>query len=268
MGEEARSTGPRRVHTAGGIEVDTQRGCLLLRLRRGFGRARGGGNGGLAAGVRIGLHTGTPHPTSEGYVGPTCTGRHGSPRPGTAGRSLSRLPPRTSGTPARSRPLGAAPPEGLPSPSCSTSSGRTRSRPQDDREHEPPHPALELPGTRGGSSRGGPPLQETRLLSVTGPGEPARRASRSSSPGRRARSASRTTRTASSPAFSPRFATRARPGDDRADALGARGAGQSALETLAAQLGWKRMLLVLDNAEHLLPAVAEDLSQLLTVARR
>ena len=39
--------------------------------------------------------------------------------------------------------------------------------------------------------------------------------------------------------------------------------GASALEALTAQVGRKRMLLVLDNAEHLLPAMAEDLSQLL-----
>src|SRR5438067_11238301 len=71
----------------GGVEVDTQGDAFFFAFPSAQGAvdAAREGRDGLAAGpihVRIGIHTGTPHLTDEGYVGPDV---HKGARIGAAG---------------------------------------------------------------------------------------------------------------------------------------------------------------------------------------
>ena len=88
----------------GGVEVDTQGDAFFVAFARAKDAlaAAAEGQAALESGpirVRMGLHTGEPFVTEEGYVGIDVTARPGSPPRGTAGRPSSRRQPSTS--PAR-----------------------------------------------------------------------------------------------------------------------------------------------------------------------
>jgi class 3 adenylate cyclase len=81
----------------GGVEVDTQGDAFFVAFptERGALAAAGAIKDGLQAGrirVRMGLHTGTPLLTEEGYVGADVHRPRASGPPATAGRCWSRPP--------------------------------------------------------------------------------------------------------------------------------------------------------------------------------
>lgn len=252
----------------GGVEVDTQGDAFFFA----FPTARGALSAAQALAsaldpgpirVRVGLHTGRPHLTSEGYVGDDV---HFAARVAASGHGGQIL-------------VSAATAELIESPLTSLGSHRLKDIPEPVTLYQLgerafpalktvansnlPTPASSFLGRERELAEANLLLQGTRLLTVHGPGgqgktrfalELARRA-------REERF-----RDYEDGVFACFLASLRDPGlvlPTIAQTLSVREEpDRSALETLASQLQGKRMLLLLDNVEHLL-ACAPKLSQLL-----
>ena len=137
----APSADPRSLHDRGGVEVDTQGDAFFfafstasgaLAAARAFTEALSSGR----IQVRVGLHTGTPLVTDEGYVGDDV---HFAARVASSGHGgqviLSR--PRPNWWRPTSSTLASTGSRTSPSPSRSFSSARALPAAEDDLEHEP-----------------------------------------------------------------------------------------------------------------------------------
>ncbi|HUF75775.1 MAG TPA: adenylate/guanylate cyclase domain-containing protein, partial [Longimicrobiales bacterium] len=253
----------------GGVEVDTQGDASFFAFPTAPGAlaAAAALTEALAATdirVRVGIHTGTPHLTSEGYVGDDV---HLAARVASSGHGGQILVSEETSGLARDGELvslGTHRLKDIPEPVRLYQLGEGSFPPlKTEANTNLPTPASSFLGREAELAQADLLLQETRLLTVTGPGG------------------------AGKTRFALELATRAREerfSDYRdgvfscffsslrdpslllatiAQTLSVREQpGTSALETLASHLQAKRLLLLLDNLEHLLEA-APELSELL-----
>ncbi|MGH3105120.1 MAG: protein kinase domain-containing protein [Gaiellaceae bacterium] len=263
MDEDARRTVYAACSAQGGIVVEAKQSSLLA----GFAEAEGAlqAVAALPAGVRIGIHTGTPHATSAGYVGSDVRRAEGIAAAAHGGQVVVSSSTADVVDADRLRPLGLHRLEDFPEPVVLYQLGEGSFPPLKTAANTNlPVPRTSFVGREQDLREADLLLQETRLLSVTGPGGAGK-----------TRFALELARQAREELFAEYqdgvfvcfLASLRDPALVLATVAQALSVpeqpGASALEALTAQVGRKRMLLVLDNAEHLLPALAEDLSQLL-----
>ena len=169
---------PRCLWRRDGVEVDTQGDAFFFAFPTAPGAlaAASAFTDALASGpirVRVGLHTGTPLLTDEGYVGHDVHFAAPVAAAATAARSCSR---QGDGRAARRRVAltlaRLAPPEGLPEPVHDLPARRATRSLVSRRSPTPTCPRLPRPSSAASTSctRRTSLLRETRLLTVTGPG--------------------------------------------------------------------------------------------------
>ena len=251
----------------GGVEVDTQGDAFFFAFPTAPGAlaAASAFTAALASGpiqVRVGLHTGTPLLTEEGYVGGDV---HRAARIAASGHGGQVL---VSSSTAQLVEDGAARPRRapvqgpLPLPSASTSSEQAtsrRSRASTARTcPSPRHPSSAArqswprwSGSYGGGrracSRSPAPAARARH------GSPCRPRPRPPSPSPTASTGCRSRRFAIPRSSSPRSRVRSRSRKSRA---------RRSRTTLTAHMSGKSLLCLLDNVEHLLPEAAERIAAL------
>ena len=235
-----------------GVEVDTQGDAFFVAFGRASDAVAAAADAqrALAGGpvrVRMGLHTGEPLRRIRAMWGSTCTGRRGSPRPGTAGRcSCHRRRSDLAG--ADVRDLGLHRLKDLSAPERLFQLG-TEDFPPLKTLHETnlPIPATPFLGREREIDQIAALLRQpdVRLVTLTGPGGSGktRLALQAAGCGRTTTTVeSGGCRSPRSPILHSSRLQRVRRSDRK--------------DTLSAAVGDKRLLLVLDNFEHLLDAAA------------
>ena len=148
---------PRGLRAEGGVEVDTQGDAFFFAFPTAPWRACCGGcafTEALSSGpirVRVGVHTGTPFLTEEGYVGGMCIAPRASPRRATAAKCSS--PPRRLSSSTSSLLISASIDSRiclLPERIYQLGDGDVPCA-QVALPHEPAHPCNTLPRTRAGA---------------------------------------------------------------------------------------------------------------------
>jgi predicted ATPase/class 3 adenylate cyclase len=254
----------------GGVEVDTQGDAFFFAFASAPGALEAARTitEGLTAGpiqVRIGVHTGTPHVTSEGYVGEDvhraariAASAHGG-QVVVSGATASLLPEERSLTSLGSHRL-----KDIPEPIALFQLGENAFAPlKTIANTNLPAPASSFLGREGELYEADLLLRESRLFTITGPGG-AGKTRFALELARRARE--ERFRNYEDGVFSCFLASLRDPAlvlPTIAQTLSVREQpGLTALDTLSSQLQGKKLLLLLDNLEHLL-ACAHELAELL-----
>jgi predicted ATPase len=261
--EEARRTVHAACSAQGGAVVAANDGGVLAAFAEPEGALRA--VAARPAGVRIGIHTGTPHLTSAGYVGSDVRRAEGIAAAAHGGQVVVSSSTAAEVEADELRPLGFHRLEDFPEPVVLYQLGGGSFPPlKTVANTNLPVPPSSFLGREHDLREADLLLRETRLLSVTGPGgagktrfalELARRA-------RELRFADYGDGVFGCFLASLRDPTLVLATVAQALSV-AEQPGTSALEALTAHIGPRRVLLLLDNVEHMLPAAVEDLSQLL-----
>ena len=271
-----RSTASRGVRGAfarhGGYEVDYEGDAFFFAFpsaRSGARRRRARRCAALERRPDARPH-GRPHRRAGGSTrrstsGSTCTGRRGSWRPATAARCSSPRRPRLPATARAARPR-RAPPQGHAEPGAALPARRRRVPAAADARPHATSPRRRRRSSavsaRWQTSR--PLATAARLLTLTGPGGTGKtRLALQAAAELAGEFPDGVCWVPLAPLRDPALVLPA-----IAQALGVDGAAGEPLATLIASAGGKRVLLLLDNAEHLLPGAATAIARLREAAGR